>query len=81
MLTIEQAEPESRMAEVRRLEEPVHAAPEDSKALHEAHGRVNELTAERASFSAGTEQAMAERKPLLLELENWKLLQGHATKS
>lgn len=52
---------ESRMAEVRRLEEHVRAAEDDSGVLCLAHARIDELTADRASFTAGTGQAMAEQ--------------------
>lgn len=64
VLTSEQAEAESKMANVRRLEEHVHTAEEDSRALHVARAHVHELTAERASLTAGTEYGKAEQDTL-----------------
>lgn len=50
---------ESRIAELRWLEEQVHAAEEDSEALREVRARVDELTAECTSLAAGTRLAKA----------------------
>lgn len=64
VLTNEQRAAESKMAEDCRLEEHVHASGEDSKALHVARALVDDLTAEHASLTTGTEQAKAEHNTL-----------------
>lgn len=64
VLISEPAGAELRMAEVRRLEERVGAAEEDSKPLCVAPARVDNLMAEHASLTAGAEQANAERDSL-----------------
>lgn len=57
MFTYKRAELESEVAEVGHLEEPISAPEEDMEALRVVRMRVDELTAERASLTAGTEKA------------------------
>lgn len=64
VLTREWAEAVLKVSELRRLEERVCTDGEDSGALRAARARVNELTAERASLTSGTEQAKGERDTL-----------------
>lgn len=58
------AQEESRVAEIRRLEERVRATDADTEELRVANAHVDEVTAERAPFAVGDEQAQAERDPL-----------------
>lgn len=60
MLTIEPAEAQSQVTDVRRLEDGVHAAEEDSEALYGLPAGGEEFTAEHVSLTAGPEQAKAE---------------------
>lgn len=60
-MSSERPEAESRVAEIRLLEERMRAMDADMEALCVAHVRVDELTAERASLNAGVEQAQEER--------------------
>lgn len=73
VFTIELAEAESRLAEFRQLEKSVHEAEEDLEALRVAHARVDELTAESASLTAGTDQAKAERDTLSARVRKLKV--------
>lgn len=75
VLSREPAEAKSKMDKVRRLEERLHAAEDDSDALRMACMRVDELTAERSLLNAGTEHTNAERGPLAPLFANCRLLQ------
>lgn len=63
------------MTEVCQLEELVCMAEEVSEAHCTARVRVDDLTAERASLTVGTEQAMAECDTLVTRIRSWRLLQ------
>lgn len=56
MLSNERAEADLRMGEVRRLEYHECAAEEDSQALWAGRACAYEWTAERLTFTAGTER-------------------------
>lgn len=59
-----EGEEESRMAEVRRSEGRVHEAEEDLETLFVARVPIYKMTTERASLTAGTEQAKTEHDTL-----------------
>lgn len=75
VLSNDQAQAESGATEVRRLNESVRAAEEDSEALRAVPACVVGLTAERASFNACTKLARRSVTHRLIVLTNWRLLQ------
>lgn len=72
VLKRERAEMEPRVAEIRRLEERIGPAGEDSGALSSARACVNRLIADPALLTTATDQENAENETLAtstLELE------------
>lgn len=69
------------MADVCHLEERLRAAEEDSEALRVACARIDGLTADHASLTAGTEQNKAEWLLLAHLFANWRFLQRYKAES
>lgn len=63
------------MAEVPHLEDWVRVAEGDLEALHVVPEPINELTAEQASVTVGTEKGMTEHDPLATYIRKQKALQ------
>lgn len=60
----EQAEAETRMADIRQLQEREQTTDQDAEALRVAPARADDLTSQRVSLDVGLEQAQAQRDNL-----------------